>query len=74
MKDHYFNKEERAILKVLYEARRDMTILEIAEEAKVSWATVNKYLPSLVERGVILKLEDGKSWKKFSSKKSMENS
>ena len=53
MKKSHFNKEERAILKVIYEARRSMNISEIAREAKVSWATVKKYLPELVKKGAI---------------------
>ena len=57
----HFNKEERSILKVLYEARRPMSISEIAKEARVSWATVNKYLPQLLDKKAINEDEDGKS-------------
>lgn len=49
----HFNKQERAILKVLYEARRTMTIRDIAEKSGMSWVTAKKYLKRLKERGVI---------------------
>ena len=52
-KKNYFNKHEKAILKVIYDSRRAMTIREIAEKTHISWVTAKKYLKKLVDRGFI---------------------
>jgi len=54
VKKNYFNKNEKAILKVLYDARRYMPIREIADKAGMSWVTVRNYIKKLKEKGVIL--------------------
>ncbi len=53
-----FNKNEKAILKVLYESRRSMPIRQLAEKVNISWVTVRKYLKRLRDRGFV-KEENG---------------
>ena len=47
-----FNRQEREILRVLYESRKPMSVREIAEKADMSWVTVKKYLKKLEKRGL----------------------
>jgi len=47
-----FNRQEREILRVLYESRKPMSIREIAEKANMSWVTAKKHLKKLEERGL----------------------
>jgi len=49
-----FNRQEKAILKVLFEHRRPMSIRELAEKTNMSWVTAKKYIKKLKERGWIL--------------------
>ena len=46
-----FSRKEKAIMRVLYEARKPMSIREISEKADMSWVTVRKYLNTLERRG-----------------------
>jgi len=52
-KKTYFNKNEKAILKVIYDSRRFMTIRDIAKKADLSWVTTRKYLKKLQEKGYV---------------------
>jgi len=46
-----FNRQEKAILKVVFEEQRTMSIKEIAEKAHMSWPTAKKYVERLAKRG-----------------------
>ena len=50
VKKPQFNRQEKAILKVMYESGRAMTTKEIAEKAHISWITTKKWLKILKER------------------------
>lgn len=50
-----FNRQEKAILKVTAEARRPMSIKEVAEKAHMSWTTAKKYMLKLEKRGWLKK-------------------
>ena len=60
----HFNRQEKAILKVLYEERRWLSIKELAEEAHMSWVTANKHLKNLVKKNWVQK-EKNKYGKKI---------
>jgi len=47
--------QERAIIKVLHDENRWMSIKEVADKAKISWVTARKYLEKLFKNGVIEK-------------------
>ncbi len=49
----HFNRQEKAILKVLYEERRNLSLREIAEKTHMSWVTVRKYVDQLTKKGWI---------------------
>ena len=53
-KKPHFNRQEKAILKVLFTERRYMSINEIADKSHMSWVTARKHLKRLKERGAIL--------------------
>lgn len=46
-----YNRQEKAIMKVLYDSRRPMSIREIAEKAHMSWTTARKYIHQLEKKG-----------------------
>lgn len=48
------NKYEQAILQVLAQAHRPMSIREIAGATHMSWATARKYLAQLVEKKLLV--------------------
>ena len=54
----HFSKDEEAILKVLYEEQRFMSVEEIAKESGLSWQTVKKSLFKLRDKGIVKK-QDG---------------
>ena len=49
----YFNIQEKAILKILYNSRKTMTIREVALKSNLSWITAKKYHKRLAERGYL---------------------
>jgi len=55
-KKSHFNKHEKAILKVIYDSRRAMTIREIAKKSSISWVTAKKYLKRLKDRGYLIEV------------------
>lgn len=55
-KKSHFNRQEKAILKVIYDSRRTMTIREIAKKAHMSWVTAKKYLKRLKARGYLIEV------------------
>ncbi len=52
-KKPHFNSKEKAIMKVLYDSRRQMTIREISILTKLSWVTIRKYLKVLREKDYV---------------------
>ncbi len=52
-KKPHFNRQEKAILKVLYDSNRTMSIKEVADKSHMSWVTAKKYLKILVQRGFL---------------------
>lgn len=55
MAERRFTRQEKLILKVLFENRRCMSLKEIAEEAHMSWVTSRKYVERLTKRGWVIK-------------------
>ncbi len=53
-------KSEKLILKAMYQEHRPMSIREISEKAGVSWATVKKYIPKLLQKKYIKTIKDRK--------------
>ena len=49
-----FNRQEKAILKVVFEEQRTMSVKEIAEKAQMSWITAKKYVKNLIMRKWLL--------------------
>ena len=49
------NRYELAILKVIHDSRRPMSINEIAEKAGISWITCRKYIQKLYRKEYIKK-------------------
>ena len=58
-----FTKHELAILRALYRYRRPMSISEIANKAKVSWKTAEKYIKKWNTKGVVSKVYGKSLWK-----------
>jgi len=54
------NTKERAILKVLFEVRRPLTIGKVAEISGLSWNTVEKYIKKFHTLGWIIKYQKKK--------------
>ncbi len=52
-KKPHFNRQEKAILKVLYDSHRTMSINEVADKSHMCWVTARKYLRILVQRGFL---------------------
>jgi len=46
----HFNRQEKAILKILYEERRGMSIKELSEKSHMSWVTAKKYIDRLIKK------------------------
>jgi DNA-binding transcriptional ArsR family regulator len=61
----YFGKRERAIILVIYEAQRPMSIKEIAEKTDMSWITIRGWLKVLYSKGFVVKRKSGNSSKKW---------
>jgi Mn-dependent DtxR family transcriptional regulator len=48
-----FKAQEMAIIRTIGRHRRPLSVNEIAEESRLSWATVKKYAEKLYSEGVI---------------------
>jgi len=55
-----FNRQEKAIIKTLYDTRRPMSIKEIANKSHMSWITARKYIKKLEDKGWITEDKHGK--------------
>ena len=53
-KKSHFNRQEKAILRVIYQSRRFMTIRDIAEKSSMSWVTAKKYVNKLLKDGILI--------------------
>ena len=51
----YFNKNERAIMALLFKERRPLSIREISEKTGLSWVTVKKWEKELENKGFLVK-------------------
>lgn len=49
-----FNSTERKILRLLYQAKAEMTAYEVAKELNITFPTARKYLEKLAKTGVII--------------------
>ena len=52
-----FNKIEKKILRLLYQASAPLTTYEVAKEAGISFPTAKKYLEGLTKDGIIKETE-----------------
>lgn len=61
-----FNRQEKAILKTLFDERRPMSLKELSEKSDMSWITTKKYVKSLENHDIVLnKKENKKSNERF---------
>ena len=47
------NRIEKEIIRVLMKENRPLTINEVSKISGISWITVKKYIPLLIQKGVI---------------------
>jgi len=59
MSEKKLNTKEKAILKVLHENKRPLTISKVARLAGISWNTAEKYLDEFHDREWIVKYQKG---------------
>ena len=45
-----FNRQERMILKVVFEEQRGMSVREIAKKSQMSWITAKKYIDNFIRK------------------------
>jgi DNA-binding IclR family transcriptional regulator len=55
-----FNRTQREILRTMRQFNRPMSIREISLKSNVSWATVNKYIESFQQKGIVKRV--GANW------------
>ena len=53
MRNNGLNRIEREITRIVIKENRPLTINEISKNSGISWVTVKKYIPFLIEKGVI---------------------
>jgi len=60
MSKNPINRIEKEIIRVIIKENRPLTMNQISNISGISWVTVKKYMPKLIEKGVIDELKKKK--------------